>query len=309
MDDFQAHHPPMRVASDQRNGSLRCEYHRDHGHETNHCQSLKFLVEKLIRAGHLRRYIREPTHEVAVAPTADRVIVDIEHASGFRPTINFILGGLADSQYQSKKQRRKMLRAASVRARVNTISDQENITVVQLVDGPISFPPINPTRVITPHYDALVLTIGINSFDVHRVLVDLGSATDLLHLSTFKQMRVPLDHLSSTGRVLSRFNGATTLTVGDITFPVQAGPVTQQLLFSVVEDLGPYNVILGQAWLHAMKVVPSTYHQTISYLTASGQVDLQGSQLAVLQCYQLSMQGCEQGECSSEPSLEGQPQQ
>ena len=289
MDDFQAHHPPMRVASDQRNGSLRCEYHMDHGHETNHCQSLKFLVEKLIRAGHLRRYIREPTREVAVAPTADRVIVYIEHASGPRPTINFILGGLADSQYQSKKQRRKMLRAASVRARVNTISDQENITVVQPVDGPISFPPINATRVITPHYDALVLTIGINSFDVHRVLVDPGSATDLLHLSTFKQMRVPLDHLSSTGRVLSRFNGATTLTVGDIAFPVQAGPVTQQLLFSVVDDLGPYNVILGQAWLQAMKVVPSTYHQTISYLTASGQVDLQGSQLAVLQCYQLSM--------------------
>ena len=48
--------PPMRAGPDQRNRSLRCDYHRDHGHETNHCQSLKFLVEKLIRAGHLRRY-------------------------------------------------------------------------------------------------------------------------------------------------------------------------------------------------------------------------------------------------------------
>ena len=86
-----------------------------------------------------------------------------------------------------------MLRSASVRARVNTINAQQNITTVQLVDGPISFPPINPTRVITPHYDALVCTVGINSFDVHRVLVDLGSATDLLHLPAFKQMRVPLD--------------------------------------------------------------------------------------------------------------------
>ena len=96
----------------------------------------------------------------------------------------------------------------------------------------------------------------INSFDVHRVLVDPGSATDLLHLPTFKKMRVPLDHLSAVGRVLSRFNGATTLTVVDIAFPIRAGPVTQQVLFSVVEDLGPYNAILGWAWLHAMKVVP-----------------------------------------------------
>ena len=239
--------PPVRTAPDQRNKSLRCEYHRDHGHETNHCQSLKFLVEKLIRDGHLGRYIREPTRGVAVAPTADRVVVDIEHASGPRPAINFILGGPTDSQYQSKKRRRKMLCAASVRARVNTVSAQENITAVQPVDGPISFSPINPTRVITPHYDALVLTVGINSFDVHKVLVDLGSETYLLHLPAFKQMRVPLDHLSSAGRVLSWFNEATTLTVGDIAFPVQAGLATQQVLFSVVEDLGPYNAILGGA--------------------------------------------------------------
>ena len=167
-----------------------------------------------------------------------------------------------------------MLRTASVKARVNTVSTRENTTIAQPVDGPISFPPINSTCVITPHYDALVLTVCINSFDVHKVLVDPSSATDLLHLPAFKQMRVPLDHLSSVGRVLSGFNGATKLTVGDITFPVKAGPVTQQVLFSVVEDLGPYNAILGRAWLHAMKMVPSTYHQTISYLTASGQVDL-----------------------------------
>ena len=68
-----------------------------------------------------------------------------------------------------------MLRAASVRARVNTISTLESSTAVQPIDGPISFPPINPTPVITPHYDALILTLCINNFDVHRVLVDPGS--------------------------------------------------------------------------------------------------------------------------------------
>ena len=171
------------------------------------------------------------------------------------------------------------LRAASVRTRVNIVNNRGEITAVLPVDGLISFPPINPTRVITPHYDVLVLTVCINSFDVNRVLVDPGNAADLLHLPAFKQMRVPIDHLRSVDRVLSDFNGATTLSVGDITFSVKASPVTQQVLFSVVEDLGPYNAILGRAWLHAMKAIPSTYHQTINYLTKSGQVDLQGSQL------------------------------
>ena len=134
-----------------------------------------------------------------------------------------------------------------VTARANTVSDRGDVTTILPVDGPISFAPINPMRVITPHYDTLILTVCIISFDVHRVLVDPESAVDLLHLPTFKQMRVSIDHLHSAGRVLSGFNGATTLSVGDITFSVKAGPVTQQVLFSMVEDLGPYNAILGRA--------------------------------------------------------------
>ena len=120
-------------------------------------------------------------------------------------------------------------------------------------------------------------------------------------------MKVPLDHLSLAGRVLSGFNRATTLAVGNIVFSVKVGLVTQQVLFSVVEDLGPYNAIMGRAWLQAMKAVPSSYHQTISYLIMSEQVDLQGSQLAARQCYQLSVQKREQIETSNNSPPKIQP--
>ena len=159
---------------------------------------------------------------------------------------------------------------ALVKALVNTISTLESSAMIQPIDGSISFPPMNPAQVITPHYDALILTLCINNFDVHIVLVDPGSATELLHLPAFRQTKVPLSHLSSPGRVLSGFNRATTLRVGDIALSVKAGPVTQEVLFSVVEDLGPYNAIVGRTWLQTMKAVPSTYHQSISYLPASG---------------------------------------
>ena len=98
-----------------------------------------------------------------------------------------------------------------------------------------------------PHYDALVLTICINDFDVHRMLVDPGSATDLLQLPAFNQMKLSPLMLNSVGRILFGFNSVTTTTLGDITLPVQARLVTQQVLFLVVEDLGPYNCILGKA--------------------------------------------------------------
>ena len=56
---------------------------------------------------------------------------------------------------------------------------------VQQIDDPISFPPVKSPKVFTPHYDALVLTLCINDFDVHRVLVNPSSVTDLFQLPTF----------------------------------------------------------------------------------------------------------------------------
>ena len=107
---------------------------------------------------------------------------------------------------------------------MNAVHTESSQGEVGLIDGPISFPPVNLNRVIVPHYDALVLTLCINGFDVHRVLVDLGSATDLLQLLAFTQVKVSSNMLNSAGRILSGFNGATTTTLGDVTLPVKVGP-------------------------------------------------------------------------------------
>ena len=53
--------------------------------------------------------------------------------------------------------------------------------------------------------------------------------------------------------------------------------LTLNVQFSIVEDLSPFNAILGRTWFHDMKSIPSTYHQMVSYLTEDGQIDLYGS--------------------------------
>ena len=113
----------------------------------------------------------------------ERIVASVELPPEPRPSINYILGRLANDQYQSKSQRMRMLHAATVgAARVNTIHTLDNNIAIQSIDDPISFPLINPSRVITPHFDVLVLTLCINDFDVHRVLIDPGSAANLLQL-------------------------------------------------------------------------------------------------------------------------------
>ena len=86
-----------------------------------------------------------------------------------------------------------------VKARVNVVHTESSLGEAELIDGPISFPSVNLNRVIMPLYDALVLTLCINGFDVHRVLVDPGSAANLLQLPAFIQMKLSSSMLNSTG--------------------------------------------------------------------------------------------------------------
>ena len=68
---------PMPIQTDptQRNKSLWFNYHRGHGQKTDRCRSLKFLVEKLIKPGHFKNYIREIDHVAKLRQPKDMVAV------------------------------------------------------------------------------------------------------------------------------------------------------------------------------------------------------------------------------------------
>ena len=202
-------------------------------------------MEKLIKVGHLRRYVKEPDHEVKSGQATDKIITEVTTLTESRPTINCILGSPFEDQCQSKRQQKKLLRSATVKASVNVIHAKGRHEETKSINSLISFPPVNPNRIIVPHYDALVLTLCINGFDMHRVLIDPSNAVNLLQLPAFEQMKLSLGMLNSARLILSGFNGTTTTTLGDVTLPMKVGPVTQRVLFSIIEDLGPYNTIMG----------------------------------------------------------------
>ena len=69
--------------------------------------------------------------------------------------------------------------------------------------------------------------------------------------------------------------------------PVKVDSIAMNVRFSVVSDHLPYNTILGRAWIHKMKAIPSTYHQKVDFLTKTGH--LFERQLAARQCYQVKV--------------------
>ena len=60
-------------------------------------------MEKLIKAGHLRRYVKEVDRGDELRQAADRITVGVAIPSESRQAINYILGGMYDDQYQSKR--------------------------------------------------------------------------------------------------------------------------------------------------------------------------------------------------------------
>nr|CAN69448.1 hypothetical protein VITISV_007849 [Vitis vinifera] len=243
---------PQGTDPSTRDHSKRCAFHKEHGHTTEACRSLQYLVERLIKAGHLKQYIRSD------------------------------VGGKVTSQHHNPEAPRAptvpktLLRAASNRERINSIRPGLTGGGPRPINETIIFPPVDPTRTLQPHRDALILSLEIGDFDVRRILVDPGSSADLVQTSVVGHMGHSLTGLENPGRVLSGFNGSSTTSLGDIILPVQAGPVTLNVQFSVVQKLSPFN-----------KVIPSTYHQMVSFLT-EGHIDLYGSQLAARQCYQIA---------------------
>ncbi|RVW75026.1 hypothetical protein CK203_053656 [Vitis vinifera] len=136
-------------------------------------------------------------------------------------------------------KRQKLLRAASIRERINSIRPGLTGEGPRPIDGTIIFPPVDPTRTLQPHRDALILSLEIGDFDVRRILVDPGSSADLVQASVIGHMGHSLAGLENPGRILSGFNGSSTTSLGDIILPVRAGPVTLNVQFSVVQDCHP----------------------------------------------------------------------
>ena len=256
------------------------------GHTTEQCRSLHYLVKKLIRARHLKQYVRseEKRGEVDRNPTTMTPIT----SAAPRLVIKYIHGWPIDKKYNSKRKTQRLLWATSVREQVNSIQPRLADKGMCPIDGVITFSLVDPNRVLQPYQDVLILTLGISDFYVRQILVDPGNSVDLLQMSTFKQMGFLPSALENLGWILSGFNGASTTPLGYVMLLVKARSVTLNVQFLVVEGLSPFNTIMGRTWLHGMKVILSTYHQMVSYLIEDGQINLYGSQLVARQCYQVA---------------------
>ncbi|KAF5932811.1 hypothetical protein HYC85_028982 [Camellia sinensis] len=64
---------------DTKKRDRRCEYHKDHGHDTDSCYALKDLLEESAQDGQLQQYVRKRNPTKAIALRQDSPSLGVIH--------------------------------------------------------------------------------------------------------------------------------------------------------------------------------------------------------------------------------------
>ncbi|XP_038719859.1 uncharacterized protein LOC120012498 [Tripterygium wilfordii] len=141
------------------------------------------------------------------------------------------------------------------------------------------------TQLLHPHHDALVLTLQVATINLKRILIDNGSSANVLFLATYKGMGLDETLILRKSTTLIGFNGEVSHSLGEVTLPIYAPGLNKHTRFSIVDSSSAYNAILGRPWLHAIRVMPSTYHQVLIYFTNGSIREIKGDQHSSRSCY------------------------
>lgn len=149
---------------------------------------------------------------------------------------------------------------------------------------------------IQPHDDALVVTLRIGGYDVKRVMVDQGSAVEIMYPDLYKGLNLSSEDLTPYSSPLVSFDGKVVIPKGQIKLPVQTGSETVEVDFIVVDAYSPYTAIVARPWLHTLGAVSSTLHQKIKYQSEGRVEEIRGDQSTSRQCLVAAIQHKPQAE-------------
>ena len=111
---------------------------------------------------------------------------------------------------------------------VHSVQLTGSVPKMPQIDNPIiGFSEDNARRLHHPYDDALVVSLQIGDYNMHRVLVDNSSSADILYYSAFQQMRINWKRLTPTNAPLTGFGGTKVFPLGTITLSVTVGDYPQ----------------------------------------------------------------------------------
>lgn len=113
------------------------------------------------------------------------------------------------------------------------------------------------------HIKPLFIRVKVEGTIVNKILLDGGAAVNLMPHFLLAKIRRFDTYLRPHNMVLSKYEGKNGTTMGVIQVDITVGSITQPTVFLVITSRANYNLLIGQEWIHGIRVVPSSIHQRI----------------------------------------------
>ncbi|GKV37361.1 hypothetical protein SLEP1_g45403 [Rubroshorea leprosula] len=244
----------------------------DHGHTTEQCNSLR----------------EQGTQHPGVRNPPNRQGVGYQQAPPPLPpparVIHMITGGL-EAGGLSSKQRKLYVREVKHQNR----TQKRKFDDAEWKNQPITFTSADLETVVTPHNDPLVTSVMINNCEVQRVLVDTGSAPDIMYFHCFESLGIDPALFQRYDGPIYGFNNQPVPVEGVLTMNVAfvsgRSYVTPTVRFLVVKMASSFNVVIGRPTLTEIRAVVSQSHLCMKFPTPMGIATLRGNQEVARHCY------------------------
>ncbi|XP_074313833.1 uncharacterized protein LOC141649029 [Silene latifolia] len=220
--------PPIEGQAWRKDSKKKCEFHRDIGHTTEDCYTLRREIRRLYEQGGGKQQ-----DKVGFA----------KQAKPFTPhtctkIVNVITCGsdLCGLTYSAAK------RHAS-----ETKGDRpETSCRVSHIDLPALTFDEEDVHDSQERHDALIITLSMANCTVRKVLVDTGNSVNLISLKTIENIGFSEKDLQRKTIPLVGFSGETTNSLGEIVVPTYVGGINKQVWYLVIDGPSTYNLILGR---------------------------------------------------------------
>uniref|UniRef100_A0A7N2N597 RNA-directed DNA polymerase n=1 Tax=Quercus lobata TaxID=97700 RepID=A0A7N2N597_QUELO len=116
-----------------------------------------------------------------------------------------------------------------------------------------------------PHNRPLYVSGYAREQRIECILVDGGSAVNILPKMTMKRLGFTMEELSHSRLVIQGFNQGGQRAIGLIHLELSIGELKSNVLFHVIDAKTTYNMLLGRPWIHENGIVPSTLHQCFKF--------------------------------------------
>ena len=95
---------------------------------------------------------------------------------------------------------------------------------------------------------------------MRRVLVDQGSAVEIMYPDLYNGLNLKSEDLTAYESPLISFEGRTVIPKGQIRLPIQTDLEIVEVDFIVVDSYSLYTAIVARPWLHALGAISFTGH-------------------------------------------------